>query len=366
MTNVFVSWSGERSRSLAEATSDWLAAVLPTLPRPWISTRIEKGVRWPHEVGRHLAEADFGIVCVTPENRASPWLLFESGALSNAVGDARVCPLLFGLPPEEMSGPLSQFQAATVDKTDLLILLSTLNQSLGADAVPDATLRAAHEAHWPELRRRLGEIESTPIAPARGAVDLVLGAFGKHGIPEPVAGSQVSFTAGFESHGFYSSVMETAGDRLWIYGRKNRKVFDKEHQDFFASLAQRIADGFDFRVLFLDPGSPDHVLRSAHKDIDFPVQLRQCIDTARSVLKAQGVGIEQVCRMYHANRTAGVVVADDAVAYSTVRLDEYGSARKLTKASFSVASVGSEFGTDWIEAFESQWSISTPVPAEAN
>ena len=366
MTNVFVSWSGERSRSLAEATSDWLAAVLPTLPRPWISTRIEKGVRWPHEVGRHLAEADFGIVCVTPENRASPWLLFESGALSNAVGDARVCPLLFGLPPEEMSGPLSQFQAATVDKTDLLILLSTLNQSLGADAVPDATLRAAHEAHWPELRRRLGEIESTPIAPARGAVDLVLGAFGKHGIPEPVAGSQVSFTAGFESHGFYSSVMETAGNRLWIYGRKNRKVFDKEHQDFFASLARRIADGFDFRVLFLDPEAPEHVLKSAHKDADFPAQLRKCIENARSSLEAHGVSIEQVCRMYRANRTAGIVVADDAVAYSTVRLDEYGAAQRLTKASFSVASASSEFGVDWIEAFESQWSISTPVLAEAN
>ena len=351
MAAVFLSWSGDRSRRIAEAVGDWIAGALPDGPEPWISTQLGKGVKWSDEIGRRLADSVFGIVCLTPESLASPWMLFEAGALSNAIGDVRVCPLLFGISLREFDGPLVQFQAATYDKDDLLILLRTLNSLAPDGGLDEAELRAAHDRGWPQLVDRLKSIESDAVRPEPGTIDRVLTAFGRHGLPDPLVGGEVAFTAGFESHGLYSSVMETAQERLLVYGRKNRKLFDKEHGEFFRSLPERVSLGFDFRALFLDPRSPEHVLRAAHRDEDFPDQLSGCIHRARRLLEQVGLDPDVHCRTYRVNRTAGLIIADDAVAYSPVRLDENGNATGLTRASCSVTATRSEFGAGGLESF---------------
>src|SRR5260370_7231044 len=80
--NVFLSWSGPRSKSAAEALKDWLPNILQTA-RPWMSaTDIEKGTRWREEVAAALDTMKAGIICLTPENLTAEWLLFEAGALS--------------------------------------------------------------------------------------------------------------------------------------------------------------------------------------------------------------------------------------------------------------------------------------------
>ena len=362
MASVFVSWSGERSRALAEAIAEWIAEVLPDGERPWISTRIGKGARWSLEVGRELAGARIGIICLTPENLRSSWLLFESGALSNAVGDARVCPFLFGLSPADLDGPLAQFQATLADKDDLLDLAITIDSALGRDPdVGKTDLRSRHEQAWPALAQRLAQISNTAITPEGGAIQQVVGALSRNGLPLPELGSQVSFVAGFESHALYSSVLDVGSQRLLVFGRKNRKLFDKEHMEFFRALPAMIDKGFDFRVLFLDPRSPHHVLDVAHRDPDFPSQLRRCIESARSLLSDVGLDPARHLRTYSVIRAAEIIVVDDAVAFTPIRFDEYGRVRGLTKASFTVASAMSPFGHEWVETFESQWSVAASV-----
>jgi hypothetical protein len=46
----------------------------------------------------------------------SPWILFEAGALSKSLVNGRVVPFLIDIQPEEMNGPLSQFQAVSMTK----------------------------------------------------------------------------------------------------------------------------------------------------------------------------------------------------------------------------------------------------------
>jgi len=66
--NVFISWSGERSKKVAVALYDWLPMVLQTA-RPWMSKEdIEKGSRGLEEIGRALETMSVGIICLTPEN----------------------------------------------------------------------------------------------------------------------------------------------------------------------------------------------------------------------------------------------------------------------------------------------------------
>lgn len=132
--NVFISWSGERSEKVAAALYGSLKMMLQTA-RPWMSKEdIEKGSRGLDEVGKALEAMSVGILCLTPENVERPWILFEAGALSKAMGEkTRVCPYLFGgLRSEEVRPPLGMFQAARAEKEETRKLVFAVNRAIGA------------------------------------------------------------------------------------------------------------------------------------------------------------------------------------------------------------------------------------------
>ncbi len=154
---VFISWSGEISGKVARILRDWLPYVFPNV-QPYVSTEdIQKGKRWGNEIAAELDSAQFGILCITADNISSPWLNFEAGALSKSIrtdSTVHVCPLLFGLEPNEISGPLSQFQVVTYDKEDIGRLLVTMNESAGCPIQPDR-LQETFNTWWPKLFEEL-------------------------------------------------------------------------------------------------------------------------------------------------------------------------------------------------------------------
>ena len=126
--DVFISWSGDRSQRVAHALRDWLPLLIQSL-NPWFSAEdIDKGTRWLNDLSTQLEKQGFGLVCITPENANSPWLLFESGALSKALSTSKVCPILFGVEPTDIQGPLAQFQATRVNREDIRRLVSTMSK----------------------------------------------------------------------------------------------------------------------------------------------------------------------------------------------------------------------------------------------
>ena len=162
---VFLSWSGRISRNVAEVLREWLPNVIQAID-PWMSSEdIEKGSRWSNEIASHLSTVTAGIVCVTPENQEAPWLNFEAGALSRTIDKVFVCPYLFRLKPTDLNGPLVQFQLSEADESDTLKLLKTLNKALKDSALTEKTLSASFERWWPELKTKLGAIDS--LEPAR-------------------------------------------------------------------------------------------------------------------------------------------------------------------------------------------------------
>jgi hypothetical protein len=169
---VFISWSGERSRHVAEALRVWLPRVMQTV-RPWMSDAdISAGSRWLAEVSSVLDETSIGIICVTHENLSSPWLHFEAGALSKALDQSRVCPVGLNLKPGQISGPLSQFQAVTLDESGMLRVLGTLNKLMDGRALPEAELTEIFAVWWPSLAAKLEAIPDAPTpTPARATED---------------------------------------------------------------------------------------------------------------------------------------------------------------------------------------------------
>jgi hypothetical protein len=152
--DIFISWSGPRSRAVAEALKEYLPMIVNAF-NPWLSCAdIDKGARWISELSAALATAKAGIICLTPNNLTAPYILFESGALSKTVEKTYVCTLLIEMEPSDVSGPLAQFQATKPTKVELLQLLKTLNRALGNSAVKEQQLDATFELCWPKLNEK--------------------------------------------------------------------------------------------------------------------------------------------------------------------------------------------------------------------
>lgn len=120
---------------------------------------IAAGAHWSQEIAGTLEKAAFGIICVTPENRDRPWLLFEAGALAKAFETARVVPYLFGFRDKSLPGsPLSQLQAKLTEKDDTFDLVKSLNDALGDRKLDIKRLEKAFAKWWSDLDTALKEI----------------------------------------------------------------------------------------------------------------------------------------------------------------------------------------------------------------
>jgi hypothetical protein len=172
---VFLSWSGSRSKELAEGLRDWRKPVIQSL-NPWMSSEdIEKGAVWETEILGNLVDAKAGIICVTPENQSATWLNFEAGALAKTVTKSMVCTYLLGLNPADVKGPLSRFQHTIANKQDTRRLLHTLNNALDGQALAEGVINDAFDMGWPRLEARLDAINSavSPKVSPRTSEDLL-------------------------------------------------------------------------------------------------------------------------------------------------------------------------------------------------
>ena len=162
---VFISWSGTRSKALAVALKEWLPLILQ-YAKPWVSDKdISAGERWAQAIAGELESSNFGILCITPENLRSEWIMFEAGALSKSMLDAKVIPLLFGLELSDLSGPLSQFQALKVDQNGLMGILKAINAvaDVGIKA-DDSTIDQLVPALWSKLQEKLDAIPTKQVS----------------------------------------------------------------------------------------------------------------------------------------------------------------------------------------------------------
>ena len=171
---IFLSWSGERSRLFAEALYDWLPKVIQSI-EPWMSSSdIEKGGQWLLKISEQLKKNHFGIICLTSENVNAPWILFEAGALSSAIDQSNVCPILFDFEPSFLSGPLSQFQTTQFKKPDIFELLKSVNKNIEPQKLSEKQLEETFEVWWPKLEGEIVKIpKSSEKKPERSQKEMI-------------------------------------------------------------------------------------------------------------------------------------------------------------------------------------------------
>lgn len=157
--NVFISWSGARSRAAAVALRLWLPRVIQAV-RPWMSEKdIDRGTVWLSELVKALGSMKLGVVCLAPESLSAPWVLFETGVIFKGLDESRVWTyLLGGLRQSDVPQPLGLFQHTVATKRDTFRLLESINGAMGEQGVSAEILKEQFDKYWPELDGKLRAI----------------------------------------------------------------------------------------------------------------------------------------------------------------------------------------------------------------
>ncbi|MET8048768.1 TIR domain-containing protein [Streptosporangium sp. NPDC005286] len=157
---IFISWSGQLSKHVAEALRDWLPSVIQAVI-PYVSSEdIDKGARWSADISKELSESNFGILCVTSQNIKAPWLNFEAGALSKSFEKSNVSPFLFRIERSDVTGPLLQFQSTIYERNDVLKLVRSINDECEV-SLDLKRLEQIFDVWWPKLEEALDELKDT-------------------------------------------------------------------------------------------------------------------------------------------------------------------------------------------------------------
>ncbi len=179
---IFICWSGRWGQNAANEIKNWLCKdALKELKQcdVRVSTEIAKGALWFEELRSFLDQACAALVCLTRDALRSPWVHYEVGAIATAMreqhgqkqgytGLAPIFPLLLGVKPGEITGPLAAFQSTAVnDAQDMRRLINDLT------LVPPVKERASTQGPaelsekwldtWQKLQDRLNNIQEPAL-----------------------------------------------------------------------------------------------------------------------------------------------------------------------------------------------------------
>jgi|GEM_PF-970440 len=157
---VFISWSGKRSRLVAELLHNWIQCVIQAV-EPWVSSHdIDRGAVWFSQISNELGASTQGVICLTHKNKDMPWILFEAGALAKGLTSSKVYTFLIDLKPEDIKDPLAQFNHTLPTKDDLYKLVLSINRELDSKPVADGILRQVFDANWSSFEDKFKNILS--------------------------------------------------------------------------------------------------------------------------------------------------------------------------------------------------------------
>jgi len=160
---IFLSWSGELSKAVAERLQPWLRGVIQGLTTFISSQDINKGSLWLPNLLGELEKSSHGIICLTKDNINSKWLHFEAGALFKGLNGSKIYTLLINVSPLEIGLPFSSFQGTVFQKKDVLRLIKDIYSSLQTpfEKMDNQQLEKQFDLYWNELEADVKKMLNT-------------------------------------------------------------------------------------------------------------------------------------------------------------------------------------------------------------
>jgi hypothetical protein len=158
---VFISFSGDRAKTMANSLAEWLPNLFPSI-EPFVSTAMEGGIKWFEDLAGTLSESRFGIICLTLDSYRNPWVNFEAGALLTAFNGNQVCPYYLDGTATDYLQPLSMLNMLKADREGSLRLVKSLSAVLERAELPThkpSRLDNHFDIWWPKLESRLVDVQ---------------------------------------------------------------------------------------------------------------------------------------------------------------------------------------------------------------
>lgn len=364
---VFISWSQSTSHKIAEILKEELEPVFNEEIEFWVSSQdIVSGDIAINSINAALQRSDMAIVCLDSSNFRQPWIYYETGMVFgrnydiNKENSSIICPIIFdNLKIGSFSRtPFYNMQMRAFNKTNMLRIIRDINRThkekYKVSGVADKTIRIIFDNIWPQLYDRISSIikqegdEASMLTESNVPEKLTK----YQEFPAPTYGDVLHYSSGFETQAFYRFLLENVTNRLYIFGRKNRKLSERSLETKYAKL---LSKNVDVKILFLNPNSTSALDNSAQDVSDFRVRLITSIKDYIDRYKRLNVKIEEHCRMYTEQRESEIIIADNVVFYRDIAFCSDGKPIHFTNQSFNISSINSQLGTEYYKQFSTVW-----------
>lgn len=354
--NIFISWSKSKSREFAFEVKNLLETLNPHLNIFMSEDNISAGEKVQEKIIQKISECDKVLLCFTRDNKKSPWLLYEAGY---ACGQNKmVIPLLFDEDPNWHSwidNPMNI--AREININSISFEESFINCFNLCDSVYTRELLSNFIKRIDEIREKYRKVD----AQCEDFVDLLI-SNNTFRIESPIYRNKTAyFLTGFETFELWKAIIQSfmyTGKYLWIYGRKNMKLFGGNFKELFDYLEEKSLNnqmfGIDFRCLFLNPNSDE--VKHAHKQQDiFLPELKATIKRAKYQIGDNQL-LQKCFRMYSNRREEIIIRLDNCIIYAKPHFDENGYPQLMTDTKFEIFSASSPRGQECIRKFSNIWN----------
>ena len=363
---VFISWSQPTSRQIAEILKDELYSFFNEKIEFWFSsTDISAGDVAINSIIDSLQKSDIIITCLDSSNFNKTWIYFETGVIFGRNYNKEkhvVFPIIFDdISFDDFKGtPFTYFQLKIFNKDNLKKILEEINDLYkiqnGDYARNLNTFQTRFKETWNKLNKQINTnimkkcSKSGSMITTKNIVDKL-----SHykAFPAPSLGSVIKYDSGFETNYFYDFLLENAKKRLYIYGRKNKKLGDKTFKDKFKKI---LDNKIDLKILFLNPNSNYAKDKKAQDIASFKSALIACILDISERFKKNNLDISHYCRMYDEQRASEIIIADEVVFYKDLAYSTEGKPLHFTNESFYITSVDSLLGKKYYDIFDITWN----------
>ena len=376
MKKIFISWSKNKSKNLANETKTFLSTIFSGEIDFFFSPEMYKGTCIDNEIHKNLLNSDKCIVCITHDNFKNPWLLYEAGVVYGANYSKQcgtiVVPILFEYIPDWSSWvdrPLNRYAPIQLQCINKEFRYGKEEFKKFCDELSkEFCIKYDYfEENWARYELAIKKIiEADKYIPdeCKDIVDQILRNDSNiFTVSNPeITEKYIQFHKGFKTHQLFNILINNVINRqskyLWIFGRKNKRLVSKEYDYFFKYLAtDGIRDGVDFKCLFPMPNTKaSYKAISKDRADTFNDELKMNLNKVLNLKTRYGLPIEKMFRLYFEPRKAHIIRVDNAILYNKIFNDYEGYALSYTNSSFKILSALSGQGLEAKDEFLSIWN----------
>lgn len=364
---VFISWSQPASHEIAEVLKSELTSLFKQQIEFWVSSKdIATGSISIQSIIAALQRSSMAIICLDSSNYRKPWIYYETGVVfgKNYSGGNKNQPVIIPIMFDNLkvsdfqNTPFSNMQLMPFTKATMENAVNQINtiyyREMNQLILNEETLTRSFDKIWTRLYDKIDSIikQKKVGSDMRLTEENVAELLTKYdGFPPPTYGNVIRYSSGFETANFYKFLLENVTSRLYVFGRKNRKLSESTPTAYSTLKSKNV----DLKILFLNPNSEQAKSDKTQDVSDFRTRLILSIKDFCRKYEDLGLNISEDCRMYSEQRDSEVIVADDIVLYKDLSYTPAGKPMHFTNTSFFITSISSQIGTTYYNQFISVW-----------